>query len=212
MLPYEARVIEKIENRPGTWNSIRVGVFDDAGAQLGEYIRNYPSLYKTFCPFTVDDGARWLALYSKDYTASRLMELPSCQDIGGEESASNGFCPVEFCVPGYQWVGPFPDISDSKREKIFELDGEEDGDSRPDGHAPFGFVAGCGWGDDSSWKIEFLDLSKAPEGTIKRDSRFGYIELPRALSLAGAIEIWREDAVTIAVKRHYRITGEEQKW
>ena len=27
-----------------------------------------------------------------------------------------------------------------------------------------GFVAGCVWGDDSSWKIEYLDLSKADEG------------------------------------------------
>jgi len=45
-------------------------------------------------------------------------------------------------------------------------------------YADFGFVSGCAWGDDSSWKIQFLDLSEAHKGIIKRDSRFGYIEMP----------------------------------
>jgi hypothetical protein len=48
---------------------------------------------------------------------------------------------------------------------------------------PFGFVAGCIWGDDSSWKIEFLDLSEIASGVIKRDARFGYIEMPDRMSL-----------------------------
>ena len=51
------------------------------------------------------------------------------------------------------------------------------------------FVAGCYWGDDTSWKIQYLDVSRIDEGVIKRDERFGYIELPRNLSLRDTIHI-----------------------
>jgi hypothetical protein len=37
----------------------------------------------------------------------------------------------------------------------------------------FGFV----WGDDSSWKVPYLDLSSVAEGVIRRDDRFGYLKL-----------------------------------
>jgi hypothetical protein len=52
-----------------------------------------------------------------------------------------------------------------------------------------GFVAGCLWGDDTSWKIQYLDLSRAGEGIIRRDDRFGYIELPESVALRDAIHI-----------------------
>lgn len=54
---------------------------------------------------------------------------------------------------------------------------------------PFGFVAGCIWGDDSSWKIEYLDLSAVEKGEIRRDARFGYIEMPDGISLKQAIDL-----------------------
>jgi hypothetical protein len=54
---------------------------------------------------------------------------------------------------------------------------------------PFGFVAGCIWGDDSSWKAQFLDLAEAENGVIKRDQRFGYIPLPDTLALNQAISM-----------------------
>ncbi len=41
----------------------------------------------------------------------------------------------------------------------------------------FGFVWGCVWGDDSSWKIQHLDLTGIQSGVIRRDDRFGYVEL-----------------------------------
>jgi len=55
---------------------------------------------------------------------------------------------------------------------------------------PFGFVAGCVWGDDSTDKIQYLDLSEAEKGVIKREERFGYIELPENLSLKEAINMY----------------------
>lgn len=60
----------------------------------------------------------------------------------------------------------------------------------------FGFVCGCHWGDDSSWKIQYLDLSRAAEGIIVRDARMGYIELlGDAAKLADAIDVsnWTPD-------------------
>lgn len=45
----------------------------------------------------------------------------------------------------------------------------------PDG--TFGFVWGCIWGDDSSWKVQWLDLSRVAEGVLTREERFGYVEL-----------------------------------
>src|ERR1051326_7788299 len=97
-----AKVLEEIENRPGTWKSLRVGVFrveGEAEEQVGEYIRNYPSLLHTFCYFRQD--GREYALYSPDYTATRILELPSCRDLGGEERNQCGFCPADYFVPTY---------------------------------------------------------------------------------------------------------------
>lgn len=41
----------------------------------------------------------------------------------------------------------------------------------------FGFVWGCHWGDDGSWKVQYLDLSRVQEGVVRREERFGYVEL-----------------------------------
>jgi hypothetical protein len=47
-------------------------------------------------------------------------------------------------------------------------------------------VAGCVWGDDTSWKVQYLDLSRARQGIVTRDDRLGYIELPAGIRLANA--------------------------
>ncbi len=44
----------------------------------------------------------------------------------------------------------------------------------------FGFVWGCHWGDDTSWKVQYLDLSGIQDGVISREERFGYLELATA--------------------------------
>jgi hypothetical protein len=85
-----------------------VGVFrivDNQEEQIGEYVRNYTTLFHTFYPFVVND--KTYALYSPHYTATRVMELPTCKDVGGEEPASGGFCPVDYFVPTYalrEWI------------------------------------------------------------------------------------------------------------
>lgn len=157
---YRAEVIDKISNGQGYWESYKMGVFE-GDKLIGSYVRNYSPL-NTFCPFQKD--GKWYALYSKNYTCTRVMSLPDCIDLGGEEPTAHGFCPVEYYVP----------------------DGEEDSIENP-GH--WGFVAGCVWGDDTSWKIEYLDLSRVEEGIVKREARFGYLEMADGLSLKEAIKI-----------------------
>lgn len=86
-------------------------------------------------------------------------------------------------------------------------------------HAPFGFVAGCQWGDDTSWKIEFIDLQDVYNP--KRDARFGYISLPNGSKLRDAIHAdyilddglvdLHECFIQIAVPITYRLTGEKIK-
>lgn len=243
VVSYSAEVIGKVENRPGTWNSIRVGVFRSEGEkreQVGEYVRNYPNLFGTFFHFKKDD--RDFALYSRDYTGTRIMELPSCKDSGGEEPHQNGFCPVEFYVPSYvERESHFPgkimkyrvnqpggDALERRVEKSIIRDEETGKDvfvDRPDVPVtplmfyPFGFVAGCGWGDDSTWKVQYLDLSKAEEGILKRDERFGYIALPRDVKLKDAVRMgdYNPDAhedwshqFTIALQKRFDLrTGKE---
>ncbi|MCP3852502.1 MAG: hypothetical protein GY694_20070 [Gammaproteobacteria bacterium] len=151
--------LEEIKNGQNAWNYLLVRIFevrDNIETEIGQYQRNYSGFYHSFFPFK--KNGEWFALYSPDYTATRVMSLPDCKDLGGEEPHSNGFCPVDFYVP-------------FNVENV--MSAEKDG--------WFGFVAGCIWGDDSSWKIQHLDLSKVEEGIIVREEKYGYIAMPESI-------------------------------
>ena len=99
------------------------------------------------------------------------MSLPDCKDLGGEERNQGGFCPVEYYVPKINNYDP--------NTKEFSL-------SKHSGS--HGFVAGCVWGDDTSWKIQYLDLSNIENGIVTRfPDKLGYIELGRESSLKSAV-------------------------
>ncbi len=156
-----------IDNGQGRWKYLDVDILED-GRKIGSYRRNYPSLIHTFAPFV--QGGQVFALYSPHYVVTRLMRLPDCQDIGGEEPtpSGEGFCPAEFYVP-----------FDPERGLVGE----------------WGFVSGCVWGDDSSYKVQYLDLSRAAEGVLAREDRFGYLPTPSRLPLREAVnlEFYRAD-------------------
>jgi hypothetical protein len=98
-LRYIARELEDIEPDPVRFLIYWIGVFqvrDGVETQVGEYLRNY-HLLSTFYHFR--KGGQDFALYSRDYTATRVMLLPSCTDLGGEERDEDGFCPAEYYVP-----------------------------------------------------------------------------------------------------------------
>ena len=148
------------------WETLNISIFQKdencpLSTKIGEYTRNYPNNYRAFHPF-MKDGKEY-ALYSTHYTATQVMELPSCKEIAAENPCARGFCPVDFYVP----YDPKYGIN---------------------GH--FGFVAGCNWGDDHSWKIQYLDLSEIEKGLIKRDARFGYIHIPsKSIPLKDCIDM-----------------------
>lgn len=155
----------EVDTGDGTWDTLHVDVLDDAGRIVADYDRNHWNLYQTFEPFR--QGDRILALISSDYTATSVMDLATGKVIATEEPDAMGFCPIGFYVPDW-W-----DINDGSvvpGSTYWDEDHE-----MPKGD--FGFVWGCIWGDDASWKVQYLDLSRVQEGKVLRDERFGYIEL-----------------------------------
>ena len=215
MRHYSTKVLERIGNGNGQWAYARIGIFADAddpipgGRQIGEYTRNYQAFYRTFFPFQLN--GKDYALYSPHYTGTRVMELPSCTDICGDEPQALGFCPVEYYVPWYYEL-TYPELR--KPMRLYEeLTGNEHALSVSEKQFhPYGFVAGCVWGDDSSRKIQFIDLSRIGEGIFLRDERFGYIELPDGMDLADAIDADRRHPyVQIALTKTFNIeTGLEE--
>jgi hypothetical protein len=163
----------------GSWTKVAVEVLD--GERLvGRYDRNY-SLLRTFEPFR--QGGRDYALISPDYTATSVMDLATGKIVAGEQRSPGGFCPVGFYVPDW-W-----DIHE-RAEKYGTLPGSRGWTQDcewPSGE--FGFVWGCVWGDDSSWKVQYLDLSRVGEGSLAREERFGYLILDTGE--AEGREVWR---------------------
>jgi len=211
--PYYAKKIEDVDHGKGYWKTMKIGVFNDKDEQIGSYERDYSSFFNTFEVFKQKD--KWLALFSAHYETTGIMELPSCKILGENNS---GFCPVDFYVPNY-YIYEF-DIEDKKGKKkhyksfinqVTEetLKNGEDPDVKVEDilYHKFGFVAGCYWGDDSSWKIQKLDLSKAYKGKVKLEDTFGYAELPNGLKLKDAIDLSSYDEddsrIMIAVQKHF---------
>ena len=222
-MKYIAKVIEELERRPNEWKGLKIGVFkveNNVEKQVGEYERNYSSLFNTF--FHFQQNGKDFALYSPDYTVTRVMELPTCKDIGGEEPNSYGFCPVDYFIPTYieqEITSVTKGSMGTKNTEIKKMrvnnpqeivltefanttpftnfnTGEECETVvtyRPLTsllYSSFGFVAGCIWGDDSSWKIQYLDLSEAEKGIIRREERFGYLELAENQTLKESIDMY----------------------
>ncbi|GAA0588527.1 hypothetical protein GCM10008942_41850 [Rhizomicrobium electricum] len=201
MRPYYARA-EQLEPKEG-WGKSRISIFRGS-EKIGEYERNYPALGEsTFEPFERD--GRWFALYSADYTCTRIMTLPDCRDIGGEQPASGGFCPAELYVPRYRTI-TWKFEGRTSESWHFEAGGEEANYFGPSGNTRkgvevsfgpwqslhLGFIAGCLWGDDSSWKLQVFDLSRAAEGIIERSERYGHLDIASDFPLVAAIQLYRE--------------------
>ena len=170
---------------------------DDA---VGAYERMYTDYAETtFEPFEL--GGAWYALYAPDYAATRVMKLPECRDLGGEDPVAAGaLCPLEFFVPRFRKVAT-TDKSTGRTYVTtrFEADGEEASAEPGFGsyesvYGPWqslavGFVAGCDPGDEGNRRVEAFDLSRAAEGIITRSARFGRVRLAEGMSLAASISL-----------------------
>ena len=156
---------QEVETEQGRGNTLKIEIINSANKVVAEYSRNYSAMMQTFEPFR--QGKKMFALVSIDYTATSVIDLSTGKIIASEKPDSFGFCPVGFYVPDW-W-----DVNNGSR-----LPGSstwKDDYENPKGN--FGFVWGCVWGDDSSWKIQYLDLSNIQAGKIIREERFGYVKL-----------------------------------
>jgi hypothetical protein len=181
--------LQSVQNSPGTWNSTKVSIFRD-DKLIGEYLRNYSSFgAKTFYPFRVNN--EWYSLYSANYTTTRVMKLHEdrIEDWCGEDPHSAGFCPTEIYVPQYIHSKHSMNIQGkSDTYDIFYVDCDMNADEfsseiKSDdfvslNYCNFGFLCGCIWGDDTSWKLRYIDLSRIPEKQLIITDKFGYWELP----------------------------------
>lgn len=212
--PYSVTSISKESGR-GSWNVQDVSVIGPGGEVVGTYTYNYHQT-PPFCPFRI--GEQWYALYSKRYTASRVMKLPSCEDVWGEDSSAGGFCPVEFFVPAIQEI----DFDGERTGKLcgtFNDDFEDFG--KPGKHPRhnwlihepeylrYGFVCGCVWGDDSSWKVQFFDFSDIENGNVTYDARLGYVELIEGMSLQKSIKSPRKSSFELATTVRFKTDGSQ---
>ena len=199
------RVVVKSVNPRATWGHSEISIFYAKGGifdrRLGGYTRNYPAHgLGTWYPFS--RGGKDYALYSRDYTSTRVMELPSCRDIGGEDPAAGGFCPVEYYIPEIDYFEKHPDPEKPDSFRFHSKKAPSD----------VAFVAGCIWADDSSWKIQCFDLSQVESGTIARDERFGYVAMPKGVSLQDAVSLQRNEETgtviaTLAIMQTFELAS-----
>jgi hypothetical protein len=145
--------------------------------ERARYTRNH-EMFATFEPFR--QRGRDLALVSRDYGKSAVMDLATGEIIAEEPDVKSSFCPVGFYVPDW-W--DLHDDSILPGSPYWSKDSE-----LTDG--TFGFVWGCEWGDDSTWKVQWLDLSRVAEGLLMREERFGYVEV--------STRDWKSPALTMA--------------
>jgi len=194
---------ESVENAPGTWASTKISIFRN-DVLIGEYLRNYSSHgVLTFHPFVIDN--QWYALYSANYTTTRVMKLhDDCiEDWCGQDALPNGFCPIELYVPRYKRIHDSISRDDGttyeynysyvdcdfKTEAEFEQSVKDDGEAAETQYCNFGFMCGCIWGDDSSWKIRYIDLSRIPNKELIITEKFGHWEMPNNLTLKECIDM-----------------------
>ncbi len=201
--------VEGIETRKECWNTRRIHIFDRGQNEIGSFERNYPNFgVETFEPFM--SGGRWYALYSPHYEKTAVMTLPECElwcEVEGDH-----FCPTEHFVPRY-YVHEFESNDKTHAFVVTEEDGSDE-DAKFTEYHPFGFVSGCVWGDDSSWKIQYLDLSEIGEKRIEKLAKFGYVEISGTLREAVVIDAYESKdgphAIQINQLRRYAFKDGEE--
>jgi hypothetical protein len=216
---------ENIPATNGSWDSMKVSIYRDENL-IGEYIRNYSSYAPmTFYPFEMN--GEWYALYSAHYTTTRVMKLheDKIEDWCGEEPQSNGFCPVEYYIPRYNKSCESMTISGELRAfDIYQVDHEYTSPEAfvADWKTPefvetkfcnFAFMCGCVWGDDTSWKLRYIELAGVPNKELLITEKFGYWELPTQSTLRQCINMssWEpeHDWIELTRMEHFNLrTGE----
>jgi hypothetical protein len=164
--------------RPGApGNPTRVEVFRrnlsaEGLEKICRYERDYGPMFETFEPFR--QGGRDLALISRSYEKTAVLDLQSGEVIAEEDRGPGSEDPVDLdCCPAGFYVPDWWDLHDGKT-----IPGSESWNANhewPTGD--FGFVWGGPRGDEQSHHVQYLDLRRVQQGIILRDERFGALEL-----------------------------------
>jgi hypothetical protein len=190
---YIARVEPLDEGSKWSYKRITVLRLDGSGepiAVVATYERNYGGFFETFEPFR--QNGRDYALISSRYVAIDLLDLQT-GEIAKGKPVDDQFCPVGFYVP---------DWCDVNGDPAQEVTGDQDWSGFRDYWWPrsdFGFAAGRAWSDSASARLRYLDLSRASEGIVRWDERFGHIELPDGVPLRQAVQITDYDNRTVQI-------------
>ena len=195
--------ISKIDNGPGKWQSNLCEVLNEKGEKLGSYIRYYDSFSKnTFAPF--EYNGKEYALISSDYQTISVITLPDCKIYELKEECKKQlfhFCPVSIYIPKIIFYRYKENIGKDKNDfgyaktyKEEKTEIKEKWDYKIKSSL-LGFVLGCMWGDDSSMKMNLIDLSKIEEGEVwfinnKREKEWLYEQFPGAMSLEDLYISW----------------------
>ncbi len=95
-----------------------------------------------------------------------------------------------------------------------EFDGEVNNDDFVSlNYCNFGFLCGCVWGDDTSWKLRYIDLSRIPEKVLSITDKFGYWELPnKPLQECISMDGWEpgHDWVVLTRTEHINLKTDER--
>ena len=157
----------------------------------------------------------WYRTATYDQYEATLKGHPEYFEAGGYHAGKGpddkingeGFCPVEFYVPGLVEVMEIQ--SQASWDEHADKDWLEEMLPRTNGTT--GFYSGCVWGDDSSMKLRAIDLSRISEGIVTDDERFGYWELPPG-SLAEQIYVdYNPITINLAVPVDFT-TGKASKY
>lgn len=176
--PFKLRVARTPTGK-GTWDVRDCEILRD-GNVIGAFRYGYSGgIQHIFCPFQYKE--QWYCLYATSYMALSLGRLTD--KLEHIDSTADEFCPVEAAVPFHYFnhAGWERSGSDSDKEYIFhsyEWDADYGEPHEFAGWADFGFFCGCHWGDDTSYKLRFIDLRAIAEGKLLIDDKpLGYFDM-----------------------------------
>lgn len=212
--------VTQVKTGKGTWDVTECNVYfhptiDDEWELIGSFNYGYHGhIEDIFCPF-IHHG-KWYATYSTKYTALSIASLgKTFEHVWSDDGGSYGFCPVEAAVPkiikrNIVDHGPYIDV-------YWDINLDEYGDR----HlyelmdSPVCFYSGCVWGDDSSWKLQLLNISRLHEGVITKEHVVGHFELPDQPLRDCLHHFWVEDGMFqfAASRTHtFRLNTTTNEW
>jgi hypothetical protein len=193
-------IVNAVDNGKGVWSTQDCEIWRIGGnekneavaATVGTFHYGYSGgIQNIFKPFK--HKGKWYCTYATSYTCLSVACLDKDQlvhvaDVPGD-LAADGFCPAEAGVP-------FRIDCEEGLYADWDLDGWDF--TNPSANrmnaefCDFGFYCGCVWGDDSSYKLKFIDFRDLEQGKIYTpEEPLDYYELPQNVSLEDAVtDMW----------------------